>query len=689
MKKILLLCLVSMMFLPGISQMRYFYGTLSGANEVPPNSSTASGIVLLKLNTVSNTVELFGNYTGLSANVSASHIHQGAAGVNGGVILNLANTGGTSGNLTGSGAITDVQETELLAGNMYVNVHTSSFPGGELRAQLTAVADGDGLMLNARLQGAQEVPPNPSTGTGDANILLERSTNKIFLTGKYANLTTNISAAHIHVGSANRNGGVIIGLTFPAGTTSGTIHATGAISDVFEDSLVNARTYINVHSTTYPGGELRGQITTFSQQQFLGGRLSGANEVPANGSTARGSVIVRYNTMTNELLLNGNYEGLTTAISASHIHSGAAGSNGPVVVNIINTGGTFGVLNATATLSDVQEATLLSGNMYVNVHSSTFPGGEIRAQLIAGTSGETQYSEVLATGLQEVPANASTAFGTVMVMVDKVTGLTHVTGFFTGFGSNISMAHLHQAAVGSNGPVVMGLTFDGTTQGVVSGSAILTPVQVEAYLNGLLYVNIHSTGIPGGEIRGQLGNLVLPVKLSYFKGYRQKNAAVLLWEAATENNVKQYELEQQNTETGKWIMKSIVAAQNSSPSAYKTEDVPFLYKHAFVNYRIKMVDNDGTFGYSPVVKISFANGENGLTLLNNPVSATVNFRVNGLNDNQKAEASIIDLGGRKVNNTVVVGNGNQQISTTVLPAGIYILQVQTGEEVFIKRFVKH
>lgn len=689
MKKIFLFIILSVLFLPGIGQMRYFYGSLSGASEVPPNASTAGGIVLLKLNMVSNAVELHGNYSGLSASISASHIHQAAAGANGPVVLNLANTGGINGNLSGSGTLSDPQESELLAGNMYVNVHTSSFPGGEIRAQLMPVADGDGLMLNTRLQGAQEVPPNPSAGSGEANLLLERSTNKIYVTGNFANLTTNISAAHIHVGGANRNGGVIIGLSFPPGVTSGTLHATGTLTDVFEDSLVNGRTYINVHSTTYPGGELRGQLTSYSQQQFLGGRLSGANEVPGNSSTARGSVIVRYNTMTNELVLNGNYEGLTAAISASHIHSGAAGSNGPVVVNISNTGGTFGVLNASATLSDVQETSLLSGNMYVNVHSSSFPGGEIRAQLIAGTSGETQYSEIVATGTQEVPANTSTAIGSVVVMVDRITGLTYVTGAFAGLGSNISMAHLHQGAVGSNGPVVMGLTFDGTTQGVVSGSQVLSASQVQAYLNGLLYINIHTTGIPSGEIRGQLGNLVLPVKLSYFKGYRQKNAAVLLWEAATESNVKQYEIEQLNTETGKWIKKSMVAAQNKSGAVYKTEDVPMLYKHDYVHYRLKMLDNDGSFGYSAVVKISFAHSENGLTLLSNPVSSTLSFRVNGLSDSEKAEVNIIDLSGRRLNNSAIVGNGNQEVNTAILPAGIYVLQVVTNNEVMIKRFVKH
>lgn len=688
MKKLFLFSFLSLVFNMGFSQFRYFYGTFSGANEVPANASTATGIVIVKFNTTSKLVELWGNYNGLSAVVSASHIHQAAAGANGGVVVGLTNTGGISGNLTGSAALSAGQETELLAGNMYANVHTSTFPGGEIRAQLTPVADGDGIFLNARLQGAQEVPVNPSTATGFSNVLLERSTNKVWLTGSYANLTTNISNQHIHMGRAGISGGVIIGLT-NSGGISGTLHGTGTFTDAQEDSLINAKTYVNVHSTTYPGGEIRGQITTFSQQQFFGGRLSGANEVPANASTARGTVIVRFNTATNELELSGNYEGLSAALTGSHIHNAATGVNGPVIVGLTNSGGTFGGLSATATLTDPQETALMNGEMYVNVHSSSFPGGEIRAQLLPGTSGETQFSQVLITSLQEVPANVSTATGAGVVMVDKITGQTHVTAVFTGLSGNVSNAHLHQAAAGTNGGVVMPLTFDGTTQGVVSGSKVLTPTQVQAYLDGLLYINIHSTAFPGGEIRAQLGNQVLPIKLAYFNGYRQKNTAVLLWEAATEVNAKQYEIEQQNLETGSWMKKVIVPAKESSPATYKAEDLPVFYNQSFANYRLRMVDKDGKAAYSQVVKISFANEESGLILMRNPVGNSLQFVVNGLNNNEKAEAAIIDLNGRKLNRSVISGGGNQQINTSTLSGGIYILQVQVGNETFTRKFLKH
>lgn len=686
MKKHLLLSIFSLLMITAFSQERFFYATLSGANEVPANVSTASGVVILKFNSITKAFELFGNYNGLTTDITGSHIHQAATGVNGPVIVNLNNTGGISGVLSASGLLTAPQETALYGGNTYVNVHSSTFPGGEIRGQLAVVADGDAVFSNARLQGAQEVPPNGSTANGKAVILLELSTNKVFLTGSYTGLTTNISGSHIHVGMAGVNGGVILNLT-NSGGTSGVIHGAGTFTDPQEESLINAGTYVNVHSTTYPGGEIRGQITTYSQQLFFGGRLSGASEVPANASAATGTVIVRYNRESNELELTGDYQGLTTAITGSHIHTGTAGVNGAVIVSLTNTGGTFGGLSATATLTESQEAQLLNTGLYVNIHSSTFPGGETRTQLFP-TSAGSKFSQVAVNGTQEVPANASAGSGTATMLVDRITGQAYVTATFAGLGAPVTMAHVHRGLTGTNGPVIMPLSIAGTTAGTVSGSQFLNAAQVDSFINGFTYINIHTSLFPGGEVRGQLGNVVLPVKLASFNGFKQKNLAVLSWQSTTEENMKQYEVEQQNTNTGAWIFKTSVAANGNSAGQYKAEDVPLNFGKTFVNYRLRMVDKDGKFAYSPVVKIDFTEDENGLMILQNPVSNSLNYRVAGLPENSKAQVTVIDQMGRNLYNTMVAPSGNQTINTSSFNSGIYMLKVQSGNEVFIQRFLK-
>jgi hypothetical protein len=122
---------------------------------------------------------------------------------------------------------------------------------------------------------------------------------------------------------------------------------------------------------------------------FEASPLSGANEVPSNASGASGSAgfDVDGSTVSYSVEVRG-----ITGILFAHVHSGAAGTNGPVRVNLFlgpQTGAVDGLLvQGTFTSSDVVGISfedLLSemraGTAYVNVHTVAFPGGEIRAQL--------------------------------------------------------------------------------------------------------------------------------------------------------------------------------------------------------------------------------------------------------------------------------------------------------------------
>jgi hypothetical protein len=109
-----------------------FTATLTGANEVPPNSSTATGTATLTFNpnTKAFTVNLPHNVVG----VTGGHIHKGAVGANGDVVFPFVNL--TSPITFTSLALTTAQEADLNAGLYYVNLHTAAFPGGEIRGQL-------------------------------------------------------------------------------------------------------------------------------------------------------------------------------------------------------------------------------------------------------------------------------------------------------------------------------------------------------------------------------------------------------------------------------------------------------------------------------------------------------------------------------------------------------------------------
>jgi len=107
----------------------------------------------------------------------------------------------------------------------------------------------------------------------------------------------------------------------------------------------------------------------------------------------------------------------------------------------------------------------------------------------------------LSGGEQNPPVTTSASgSGTITVKDDK-----SVSGSIKTSGVAATVAHIHIAAAGRNGPIIIPLTkgSDGSTWSVPAG-AKLTDAQYDAYKAGNLYVNVHSAAHKGGEIRGQL-----------------------------------------------------------------------------------------------------------------------------------------------------------------------------------------
>lgn len=137
--------------------------TLSGANEVPPVTTTATGNFRATVSANSLAFTLTATGTGFTM----AHIHQGAAGTNGPIVAFLfgpvspgVNSINVSGTITEANLIGPLQGdmagfmAALRAGNLYVNAHTVANPAGEIRAQIP---------------GAAPAPSAPATGTGSTS----------------------------------------------------------------------------------------------------------------------------------------------------------------------------------------------------------------------------------------------------------------------------------------------------------------------------------------------------------------------------------------------------------------------------------------------------------------------------------------------------------------------------------------
>lgn len=107
--------------------------TLSGGQEVPPATTSAFGSGRIVVGT---DMSVSGSVTTEGVEATAAHIHLGATGKNGPVIIPLAKTADNVWSVPAGAKLTDAQYASYKAGDLYVNVHSAKYKGGEIRGQL-------------------------------------------------------------------------------------------------------------------------------------------------------------------------------------------------------------------------------------------------------------------------------------------------------------------------------------------------------------------------------------------------------------------------------------------------------------------------------------------------------------------------------------------------------------------------
>jgi hypothetical protein len=111
------------------------HAELKGSNEVPPNTTTGSGMAEAAYDTDSRTLTYAVTYSGLTGAAMGAHFHgPSETGKNAGIVLPFKTVQSP---IQGTTTLTESQAADLLAGRWYANIHTAANPGGELRGQMT------------------------------------------------------------------------------------------------------------------------------------------------------------------------------------------------------------------------------------------------------------------------------------------------------------------------------------------------------------------------------------------------------------------------------------------------------------------------------------------------------------------------------------------------------------------------
>ena len=233
--------------------------------------------------------------------------------------------------------------------------------------------------------------------------------------------------------------------------------------------------------------------------------LSAQNEnavLPGRAETGTATIqLMSDNSINYTIAVNGLTAG--DALTNAHIHTGDVITNGPVILGFDPV---FSGSNANGTIPNVRSTFIDSlknnvNELYFNVHSTQVPGGLVRGQLNVAID---MAASLALDGASQVPAITTTAKGVALLRLTADKKLySKVTVTDLEAGDALLFAHIHQEAVGVNGPVIIDLCQNPADFGVAKITT-LPDASITALKTLPVYVNAHSVKHPGGVVRGQI-----------------------------------------------------------------------------------------------------------------------------------------------------------------------------------------
>lgn len=184
------------------------------------------------------------------------------------------------------------------------------------------------IHFTARLDGSQQNPPVSVPATGTGSFTLSSDLSPLSWTISYQGLSGSLTAGgHFHVADSGRNGPVVKNIALSGGPASNTISGVWTSTDITQpltmalvESLLTGRSYVNFHTATNPGGQIRGQVNLMTGVHFTA-HLDGQQESPPVTTTADGTGAFTLNPARTEIRWDVTYRGLSGTLTAGgHFH---------------------------------------------------------------------------------------------------------------------------------------------------------------------------------------------------------------------------------------------------------------------------------------------------------------------------------------------------------------------------------
>jgi len=345
------------------------YAVLSADQETENVTSAATGAGVFYYNGATGVLEyqIIHNV----ANPSVAHIHGPAfPGTDGGVIFTIGTNGASP--ITGSVTLTAAQEDDLLNGELYINVHSTIYPvSGELRGQVL-----NPLQSTSQLRPQYEVTGGaPVVSSAFGHAFLEWDDIVDELTYNVTHNVASPTAAHIH-GPANFSNQAGIALTLNGFTSPIEDDSATFTTQPDQDAYLDGLGYLNIHSTAFPNGEIRGNIPW---AEAIGAvSLDATQDGVASANLGCAVVALGDDNTTLSIFVQSTIP--IASITAMHLHGPSLAGGQAGVIYTLTTGQSSGTYFISTTTANAQ--LILTGQTYVNVHTTAFPNGEIRGQVV-------------------------------------------------------------------------------------------------------------------------------------------------------------------------------------------------------------------------------------------------------------------------------------------------------------------